>query len=64
VDEVEVDAVDLGLELGQRVEFRLARAPVVLLCQWSARAFIVASWTPCDRSSTSSLVGQRVAAMR
>ena len=29
-----------------------------------ASAWVVDSWTPCDRSPTSSLEGQRVAAMR
>src|SRR5262245_59103486 len=32
------------------------------VAQKRASAWIVASWTPCDRSSTSSLEGQRVAA--
>ena len=30
MDEVDVDPIDLGNELGERVELRLARAPVVL----------------------------------
>jgi hypothetical protein len=34
------------------------------VAQWRASASIVASWTPCERSATSSRPGNRVAAMR
>jgi hypothetical protein len=64
VDEVDLDAVDLGRELRERVEPCLELAEVVVLGPVRASSFIVANWTPWERSSTSSLLGQRVAAMR
>jgi hypothetical protein len=65
VYEVDVHSVDLGLELRQRVQSRLALAPVVL-GRPVAGEFLDRRQlhTPCDRSSTSSLLGQRAAAMR
>ena len=49
VDEVDVEAVDLGHELRERVQPRLARAPVVLgLPVAGELPRIVASCTPWD----------------
>ena len=64
VDKVDVDPVDLGPELRQRVEPCLATAPVVLVRPVPGERLIVASCTPWERSWTSSLLGRRVAARR
>jgi hypothetical protein len=64
VDEVDVQPVDLGLKLRQRVQSRLAPAPVRTRSSSSARGYRRQLHTPADRSVTSSLVGQRVASMR
>jgi hypothetical protein len=64
VDEVDVEPVDLGDELRQGPEPRLALAPVVLGFPVAASAWIVASCTPWDSSSTVSFSGQFVAPMR
>ena len=64
VDEVDVFPVDLGGELRQRVRPRLARAPVVLGRPVAGELPDRRQLHPCDRSATSSLPGQRVAAMR
>ena len=65
VDEVDVEPVDLGDEVRQRLEPRLALAPVVLRRPIAARApAVVASCTPCEASATVSRSGHRVALMR
>ena len=64
VNEVDVDTVDLGRELRQRVEGCLDLAPVVVRGPVRASFCTVASCTPCDWSGTISLSGHRVAATR
>ena len=65
VQEVDVHPVDLGGELRQRVQPRLGTGPGRTRSPSSGPApAATASCTPCERSSTSSRVGQRVAASR
>ena len=60
VDEVDVDPVDLGDELVEAVERRLARAPVVLVDPvLGDRPARRRAGSPCDQSSTSSRSGHR-----
>ena len=48
VDEVNVEPVDLGDELRQGVQLRLALAPVVVRRPIARELLIIASGTPCD----------------
>ena len=64
VDEVDVEPVDLGLELREGVQLCLGLPPVVLGRPVACELLSVASCTPCEASGTSSLLGQRVAAIR
>ena len=58
MDEVDVEPVDLGRELRQRVQPRLAACASRSPSPSTARApAAIASCTPCDRSSTSSAGG-------
>src|SRR5271170_5728480 len=49
---------------GSAFSFAWHRRHSYSLAQYRASSWTVASWTPCDRSATSSLPGQRTAAMR
>src|SRR5271170_501888 len=49
---------------GSAFSFAWHRRHSYSLAQYRASSWTVASWTPCDRSATSSLPGQRAAAMR
>ena len=65
VDEVDLDPVDLGRELRQRVQPRLARCASRTRSPSSGRAPAASpAARPAIGPATSSLVGQRVAAMR
>jgi hypothetical protein len=64
MDEVHVDAVDLGDELGQRVQACLDAPEVVVVEPVPRELFDRGQLDACERSVTSSLSGQRVAAMR
>jgi len=64
VDEVDVQPVDLGDEVRQVVQFRLAFAPVVAVAQYRASSCITASRTPCESSVTVSRSGHLVAFTR
>ena len=48
VDEVDVQPVDLGHEVRQGAQFRLAPAPVVLCRPVAGEFLITASFAPCE----------------
>ena len=64
VEEVDVQAVDLGQELGQRVQLGLDLAPVVGGRPVAGEARMVARGTPWESSSTVSRSGHLVASIR
>jgi hypothetical protein len=65
MNEMNVQSIDLGEELRQRVKPRLDLAPIVIIPPIFRECLnIVASCTPCDASVTVSLSGHLVALMR
>ena len=54
MDEMNIQPVDLGDEVRQRLQPRLAFVPVVFVCPVLCELLVTASCTPCDASVTKS----------